>query len=88
MRTTSVLEIFIDSTCPNCAIAFNLADWVRKSFPSISIRVIDLSNSDREIPEAVFAVPTYLLNGKLIFLENPGAQELHMVIEAERSYLS
>lgn len=83
MQPESRLEIFIEAGCPNCIISHDLADWVRINYPRLSIKVIDLNSSTGQIPEAVFAVPAYLLDGKTIFLGNPDRDELGRIIEEE-----
>jgi hypothetical protein len=81
MKPTLNLEIYIDSDCPNCCTSLDTAKWVRKQFPGLSIRVIDLKHSAEEVPEPIFAVPTYLLEGEPIFLGNPENQALRLRIE-------
>ncbi len=83
MQPDVKLEIYIDSDCPNCDYSLDLADWVRKQFPTLSIRVIDLRESTEQIPEPIFAVPTYLLGGETIFLGNPDTRALQLRIELE-----
>ena len=70
------LEIYVEAGCSTCERAWELADAMTHLYPGISVDVVDISSSDREVPEAVFAVPTYMLNGIVISLGNPSYEEL------------
>lgn len=66
------LDIYVIPGCLGCDRASQLAKDVRaRSLPSIEVNLIDLSDPVVVRPEAVFAVPTYLLNGKVLSLGNP-----------------
>jgi hypothetical protein len=69
-RVARSLEIFVMPHCPGCETARRLAERVR-AFPHVDVRLIDLSAPDTVRPRAVFAVPTYLLNGRVLSLGNP-----------------
>jgi hypothetical protein len=70
------LEIYVEAGCATCDRAWDLADEVARSYPALSVEVIDISNTERDVPEAVFAVPTYILDGDVISLGNPSGEEL------------
>jgi hypothetical protein len=46
------------------------------------VRVVDLSLTAGDRPDAVFAVPTYMLNGELLSLGNPEKDELMQIIQS------
>lgn len=81
MHNNIHLEIFIDRNCQNCETSVDLASWVRKNFPGLSIKVIDIAHPTGKIPETVYAVPTYLLDGEIISLGNPARHDLRLRIE-------
>jgi hypothetical protein len=67
-----ILEIYVAPDCFGCDTARNLAGIVRAlDRPNLEVRLLDLSKPDVIRPPAVFAVPTYLLDGQLISLGNP-----------------
>ena len=67
-----VLEIVVGPNCTGCDTARRLAaDLARRNLPGLGIRVLDLSEPDTVRPAAVFAVPSYLLDGRIISLGNP-----------------
>jgi hypothetical protein len=49
---------------------------VKERLPEVRVRLIDLSDPGVSRPKMVFAVPTYLLNGKTYSLGNPGEAKL------------
>ena len=70
------LEIYVEAGCSTCDRAWELADAMARLYPGISVDVVDISDSAREVPDAIFAVPTYMLNGTVISLGNPSYEEL------------
>ncbi len=70
------LEIYVEAGCSTCERARELADQVARHYPKLAVDVVDISDTDREVPEAVFAVPTYVFNGAVISLGNPSYEEL------------
>ncbi len=71
-----VIEIFISEHCFVCDYAHEVAATIERDFPAVTLRMIDLQQTDEPIPEAVFATPTYLLNGKVWSLGNPSPQKV------------
>lgn len=67
-----LLEIFVLPRCFACQTATELVEHlIAVNLPGIVIRLIDLSRPGTLRPAAVFAVPTYLLDGRVISLGNP-----------------
>jgi hypothetical protein len=69
------LQIFVDGACPVCAEARRLANIAQDQLPMLQVTLIDVTVEKTSIPEQVFAVPTYLLNGKTQWLGNPDELE-------------
>lgn len=65
------IDIYIAQHCDICAYAYEVAAEIRRQFPHVQVRMIDMANPPEPIPEAVFAAPTYLLNGRVWSLGNP-----------------
>ncbi len=55
---------------------------IARQFPQLVTEIINLDEPGAEKPEEVFAVPTYLLNGKIISLGNPYPEQLSAKIMA------
>ncbi len=72
MKPQSVLEIYVAPGCIASETARDLAGTIRTADrPGLEVRLVDLGEPDTVLPSAVFAVPTYLLDGRVISLGNP-----------------
>ena len=78
-----ILEIFVLPGCTGCLAASLIAARVReRALPCVEVRLVDLSEPGAARPAAVFAVPTYLLNGRMLSLGNPELEWLHAQLSA------
>jgi hypothetical protein len=76
------LQVCVSDECPTCDEAYRVVAEVIPLFPHMTVEMIQLS--DPHFPANVFAVPTYLLDGRIIFLGNPTHQELsRTLVQAE-----
>ena len=77
------MEVYVSSECPNCGEAVRLAAEAAARYPHVVVQVIDLRQLDgKPPPERVVAVPTYLLNGRVVSLGNPYPEELFARLHA------
>lgn len=74
------VEIFVSAHCANCQYAYEIAALIREEFPTVKLRIVDLAAEEAEIPESVFATPTYLLDGRLWSLGNPSPQQARSML--------
>lgn len=72
----SALEIYIEPGCATCDLAIEIAAAVRERLPQVEVRLVDMTEPGVEIPEQVFAVPTYLVDGRVYSLGNPKLAKL------------
>ena len=70
------LEIVIAKHCRQCRESVRVADALKLEFPALDVQVIDLDAPDSVKPDVVFAVPSFLLNGRVVSLGNPDVAEL------------
>ena len=71
-RSGRVLDIYVAPACTGSETARRLAVALRAlALPDVEVRLIDLSEPGVVRPPAVFAVPTYLLDGRVLSLGNP-----------------
>jgi hypothetical protein len=73
------LHVYYDSKCSTAFFTQELIHSVRNHHQGSSIEIVDLNAPDIQniqIPEFVFAVPAYILNGSTIFVGNPTRQAL------------
>jgi len=72
----AVLKIFVAEHCSTCREAFEIAAQIEQIFPKIVVQLIDVEKSPGEVPESVFATPTFMLNDRIISLGNPSLPEI------------
>jgi hypothetical protein len=67
-----LLEIYVAPGCLGYETARRLAARVRRlGLATLDVRLVDLAEPGAIRPPAVFAVPTYLLDGRVLSLGNP-----------------
>lgn len=76
------LDVYIANDCWTCEETERIVADVSAQIPEIDIEFIDMENSVDK-PDNVFAVPTYLLNGRVISLGNPTREELIKKLTSE-----
>jgi hypothetical protein len=79
------LQVYISDECWTCEETRRIVADIRPRFPQVQIELLNLNGMKR--PSTVFAVPTYVLNGRVIFLGNPIRQELHSKLLAAQCRL-
>ena len=70
------LTIYVAEHCFNCEYAYEVADAIRRDFPHVQLRIVDVAAPGATVPEVVFATPTYLLNGRVWSLGNPSDERI------------
>ena len=76
-----VVSIYVAQHCGICEYAYEIAELIRTRFPQVAVRLIDMETTAEEIPDSVFATPTYLLNGRVWSLGNPSEQKVQDAFE-------
>ncbi len=77
-----IMQVVIADDCPMCVFSEDVVGFARRTYPNLKIDLLNLSNPDTICPENIFATPTYLLNGQIIFLGNPSFEELGDCLES------
>lgn len=70
------LDVYVAEHCFGCEEARHLALAAASRFAQLSVRVVDLEREPDERPESLVAVPSYVLDGKVISLGNPRQVDL------------
>jgi hypothetical protein len=81
-ESTMHLDIYVTNQCANCGEALLLAERAR-TIAGLKVTVINLDQPGQSIPPRVFAVPTYLLNGKVVSLGNPERDKFLAMLRTE-----
>lgn len=75
------LQVYIAEDCWSCEETRRIVEDVAPKFSTLLVEFLDMAVSDR--PDSVFAVPTYLLNGRIISLGNPTRHQLSQQLSNE-----
>jgi hypothetical protein len=78
MQRMVKLRVYIREDCWNCAESHRIVGEIAPEFPQLSVEIVDFDVPDR--PQHIFAVPTYVLNGRIISLGNPYRDKLRKEI--------
>ncbi len=78
----AVLEIVVTPHCFGCARARTLATTIAAHNPALDVRVVDLSEPGAQAPPGLVAVPSYVLNGRILFIGNPTPMALAAALRA------
>jgi len=70
----SKLVVYVDEGCWSCQETPNILADIAPHFPNLEIELLDLRHNQK--PDYVFATPTYVLDGRIIFLGNPTSADL------------
>ena len=73
----TVVQIVVAAGCAGCAEARRLAEEAQRRFPRAIVDLVDLDREPARQPASVLAVPTYLLNGRVISLGTPPEAEFY-----------
>jgi hypothetical protein len=75
MNTRNELTVFVSGHCFNCKESLLIAEDIKQKYPHVHVSVFNVDNGVRPDVD-IFAVPTYALNGKVVFLGNPTVEQL------------
>lgn len=76
------LDVFVEADCRFCGTSQAIADDLARRYPQLVVRVVDVAEAGAEVPESLVAVPTYMLDGRVVSLGNPLVDDLAALIEA------
>ena len=67
------LRVYVADDCWSCQETRRIVADIAPPFPEVAIEMRQIADDQ---PDNVFAVPTYVLNGRVIFMGNPTRDEL------------
>ncbi len=70
------LQVYIKTDCEVCSRARQLAKHADEQFPNLEVDIVDMNKTQPD-RDNVFAVPTFVLEGRVLSLGNPAESELH-----------
>jgi hypothetical protein len=71
-----MLRIYVADDCPGSRATPHIIEILRHQMPDLPIEIVNLSKSNVQFPPFVFGTPVYTWNDRVLFLGNPGKQEL------------
>lgn len=71
-----MLRIYVAEDCPGSPTALRRAAALHEQAPDVPIEVIDTGAPGAIVPPAIFGTPIYTWDERILFLGNPGEQEL------------
>ena len=71
-----MLRIYVSAHCRGCDTARQRAARLRALRPDVPVALIDLEAPGTELPPKVIGTPIYTWNDRVVFMGNPGEQEL------------
>jgi len=74
--------IYVAEHCFVCEYSYEIAELIEQEFPQVYVRIVNLTQTTESIPDAVFATPTYLLNGQVWSLGNPSPEQVTETLNA------
>lgn len=78
-----VLQVYVSRGCDSCLRAREIGEALSGAYPGIAVEIVDVGDMrGRALPDAVIAVPTYLLDGVVVSLGNPNLASLREKLSA------
>lgn len=76
MKAKVALIIYVADNCPSCAESRRLARQAAERFPHVEVKVVNMDEPTAEIPDLIFATPTFVLADQIISIGNPSPRQL------------
>lgn len=83
-----VLRVYVSGRCSLTEHVTLVTAVVRRELSCVMVEIVDVDTTQESLPDVVFSVPTYTLNGRVVSLGNPDArfvQQLRALLEQEGS---
>ncbi len=80
MATVScVIEIYMSGHCFISDYTYEVVEMIQREFPAVDVYLLDIDQAI-DVPDSVFATPTYLLNGRVWSLGNPAMDKIRAAL--------
>ncbi len=81
MQTKARLQVVVSRHCFSCQQSVEIAHTLAREFPKLCVQIINLDEPCAVKPKVVFAVPTFLLNDRIVSLGTPYLHDIRNRIE-------
>jgi hypothetical protein len=76
------IRVYVDDHCIGCKRAQELVERAHQLRPDVDIRAIAVDDTT-ELPESLFALPTWYIDDGIWMMGNPSWEELKAILLAE-----
>ena len=89
MKPSLSLKIYISDHCPGCDEAIEIAGHIEQEYAGVvTVEVIDIARAQADVPDRVFATPTFMLNNRIVSLGNPSLEDVARWVREATSQLA
>lgn len=71
----AVIRVYVDDYCLGCKRAEELVQQLLADYPHLNLSTVNVAH-DPDVPESLFALPTWYVDGEVWMLGNPFWSEL------------
>ncbi|HRV96741.1 MAG TPA: hypothetical protein P5526_31595 [Anaerolineae bacterium] len=72
-----ILKIFVTEHCSGYDAALTIIDHIKQDYPqTFTVEVVYMTDARADIPDRVFATPTYMLDNQIVSLGNPRPEDI------------
>lgn len=83
------LKIFVAEHCSGYEAALAIVDTIKHHYPqAFTVELIHLTDAQADIPDRVFATPTYMLDNQIVSLGNPRPEDITQWVQKSTVYPS
>lgn len=75
-----IIRVYIDGSCPGCERAQRLVHELTAMYPDIDAATVDVEQYG-EVPDSLFALPTWYVGARVWMLGNPSWTELQALLQ-------
>lgn len=79
MNRKNELTVFVSEHCFNCKESLVIAEEIQKKYPDVVVTLFNIDSGARPSVD-IFGVPTYALNGEVVFLGNPTDDQIESLL--------
>ena len=76
------LQVYTSADCWSCQETERIVSDMTSEFPDVAFEMLEMEAV--QLPDNVFAVPTYVLDGRVISLGNPTRADLRQWLHSAR----
>ena len=72
----TTLTVYVHNYCPGCDYIDEVVTQMAQNYPQVDVQIVDLDDPQADVPDGVFATPTYMLDERVVSLGNPSLEQV------------